>query len=102
MKEFYTGKSLYMFSYDNCLRRAIIYIFTNERYTQLFDNSIAILILLSTVILAFESPTDDPLRQKLKVFRIIDLVMTVCFALEMVIKIIAFGFVFNGKNSYLR
>jgi hypothetical protein len=59
------------------------------------------LILISTVNLAFESPTDDPTRKKLVVFRYIDLFMTVCFSLEMIIKTIAFGFLFNGKNSYL-
>ena len=74
----------------------------NEKYNSWFENSILILILISTVNLAFESPTDDPARKKILVFRYIDMAMTVCFFIEMIIKVIAFGFLFNGKHSYLR
>ena len=37
-----------------------------------------------------------------KVLKTLDLVMTVIFSLEVILKVIATGLVFNGKNSYLR
>ena len=38
----------------------------------------------------------------MKVIRIIDYVLTGIYVLEMIMKIIAFGFLFNGPESYLR
>ena len=37
-----------------------------------------------------------------KFLKTLDIVMTVIFSLEVILKVIATGLVFNGKNSYLR
>ena len=63
---------------------------------------ILVLILISTVLLCFDSPLVDPNSTKANVLDILDSVMTVLFVFEMVIKIIVFGFACNGPDSYIR
>jgi len=58
--------------------------------------------MISTVMLAIETPLDDPKGNKLAVLEQMDYVMTTLFTLEMIIKVITYGFLFNGKHSYLK
>ena len=67
-----------------------------------FDYVILFFILISTVLMALESPMDDHETRNYYILGILDHVMTFVFLLEMMIKIVAYGFLFNGKNSYLR
>ena len=67
-----------------------------------FDNVILVFIIISTLLLAAETPLDDPNSQKIKVLVYIDYVMTTIFTIEMLIKIIALGLAFSGPDSYLR
>ena len=60
------------------------------------------LIVISTITLAFETPLDNPESDKIKRLRKIDILMTCAFTFEMVVKIIAKGFAFAGKDSYIR
>jgi len=60
------------------------------------------LIIISTVTLALETPLDDPEGKKLEILKYIDLFMTAAFTFEMLVKIIAWGFAFAGKDSYIR
>ena len=70
--------------------------------SKLFVNSILVLIVISTVTLALESPLDNPEGDKLKILSYIDYFMTIAFTIEALIKIIAKGFLFAGKKSYFR
>ena len=92
------GRSLYLFSSENMLRKTCSRIANSK----LFEIAIIFFIVVSTLNLAFESPLDDPTSDKIKVLTKIDTVMTIIFTFEAILKIIAFGFVLNGKNSYLR
>ena len=67
-----------------------------------FDWVILVFIILTTVCLTMESPLLSKEDQIIKVLHYIDYVMTVIFFAEMVIKIVAMGFLFNGKGSYLQ
>jgi hypothetical protein len=67
-----------------------------------FDRIVLILITISTILLAMESPLDDPESAKIGILKNIDYFMTVAFFLEMMTKIITFGFAFTGKDSYIR
>ena len=67
-----------------------------------FANIILVLIVISTITLAFETPLDDPEGDKLRILGYIDLFMTVVFTFEALVKILAAGFAFNGKKSYIR
>lgn len=57
---------------------------------------------MSTILLAIDNPLDDPDSLKQKILGILDIVMTSVFSFEAIIKISVFGFLFNGKKSYLR
>ena len=52
--------------------------------------------------MTFDSPLLDPESDLLVSFKIFDIVTTFVFLLEAIIKIIAFGFIWNGKYSYLK
>ena len=92
------GRSLLLFSNQNALRQWL----TRVVNSKIFEVVIITFIVISTLTLAFESPLDDPQGTKMKVLVKIDLVMTFIFTSEAVLKIIAYGFMFNGKESYMR
>lgn len=80
--------------------------FRNILFTILTDNKfntfIVLVILLSSLELAMNGPLLDPNSDYLKTLSIIDLTTTIIFIAECLMKIVTFGFLFNGKNSYLR
>ena len=92
------GKALCCFGEQNCLRRFCAKIVT----TALFDKVILLLIVISTVTLALETPLDDPKGKLVQRLAFIDIFMTSAFTIEAILKIITFGFLFNGKRSYLK
>ena len=61
-----------------------------------------ILIILSSFLLAMESPLDDPNGTKVIVLDQINLCITIIFLVGVILKTIAVGFLFNGPDSYLR
>lgn len=55
------------------------------------------------MLLIIENPLEvDPEGETKKVLEIFDIVMTILFTIEMLIKIIVYGFIFNGEDSYIR
>lgn len=60
------------------------------------------IILISSVQLSLESPLNDPDSQLMTVIFWLDVLSTVIFTVEAVMKIIAFGFVSNGEDSYMQ
>ncbi len=48
-----------------------------------------------------ENPLTDPNSKLANVLSIIDLSTTLAFTAEIILKIIAYGFIFNGENSFL-
>ena len=62
---------------------------------------IILLIIASSVILAFEHPLDDPDSEKMKLLKRADMVITIIFIIEALVKIIVLGFFLNGRHSYL-
>ena len=65
-----------------------------------FRNFINVIIVLSSIILAFESSLYNPHIQVYLYW--LDFAVTVIYACEALTKIIACGFMFNGQFSYLR
>jgi hypothetical protein len=52
--------------------------------------------------LAIDNPLNDPKGKITNILWYFDIVFTVIFIFEAVIKIITYGFLFNGEESYLR
>ena len=67
-----------------------------------FDNIMVLFIIISSVNLAIYNPLEDPESTFSKVVSYIDISMTTIIIFEALIKIVALGFAFNGKESYLR
>jgi voltage-dependent calcium channel L type alpha-1D len=62
-------------------------------------------ILISSILLAFDNPLDNPDSEMKIALKIIDLIFTIQFSIELIMKVISMGFVYNwenNKNSYLR
>ncbi len=58
--------------------------------------------MISSVLLALDNPLNDPNSLLVEFLQYTDIILTIFFALESIFKIIAYGFAFNGENSYLR
>ena len=67
-----------------------------------FESVSNVFVLVSTILLAVDQPLDDPESLKQKALGILDFVITGLFAFEAIIKIMVFGYLINGKKSYLR
>lgn len=92
------GKSLFFFNWKNPVRKyAGIIVFSN-----LFSIFIMTAIVISSVLLAVENPLSDPTSTLMTILKYIDYGMTVIFTSEMILKIVTYGLLFNGKMSYLR
>jgi hypothetical protein len=67
-----------------------------------FDSVIVSCIIISSVLLTLDTPTLDPDSTSKSIMYWIDFSTTAIFTIEAIIKIITFGFCFNGKFSYLK
>lgn len=79
----------------------------NQGYqpNQVFENIILVLILLSSILLTIDNPTEDPNGLLMKMVGYIDIGFTCLFTIEASIKIIAKGMLFNRLGPikpYLR
>mmetsp|Transcript_39313 Transcript_39313/g.37757 ORF Transcript_39313/g.37757 Transcript_39313/m.37757 type:complete len:228 (+) Transcript_39313:568-1251(+) len=63
---------------------------------------ILVFIFASCIQLVLENPLTDPDGQLMEILFYIDIGFTCLFGIEAVLKIMAFGFLLNGKQSYLR
>ena len=91
------GVSLGIFPVKHPLRQSIAKFVLHPS----FDHCILFLIMISSLMLAVESPLWDPNSAVSKAFLKTDIVMTVAFTMEMLLKIITLGFLLHS-NSYLR
>ena len=57
--------------------------------SNIFENIIMLLILISSILLAFENPLNDPDGELSDILYKADIVMTIMFTLEIIIKVIA-------------
>lgn len=83
------GKSLYYFSVDSKIRGKI-YRLAQKKY---FDFFIVFVIILSSVQLALDNPLNAPGGAENRLIFIIDIITTVVFIFEALVKIISYGFV---------
>ncbi|GAB4819675.1 hypothetical protein N2152v2_006721 [Parachlorella kessleri] len=83
-----TGSSLWYFKDDNRLRSAAYYLVTLQN----FDYAMMMVVLLSCVQMAMETPNMDPAATRTIILRWIDIGTTVVFWIEALLKIFAFSF----------
>ena len=92
------NKSLCIFEESNSIRTLM----SKIEKSSYFQNGILFMIIISSIALAFENPLTDPESTEATILIKLDIILTVVFALEVVIKVISHGFLFNGSHSYLR
>jgi hypothetical protein len=63
---------------------------------------IFVIVLFSAILMVFDDPLADADQEIFKIFDKINLAITAIFLTEMILKIVVFGFAFNGMDSYLR
>jgi hypothetical protein len=56
-----------------------------------FDNTVLSLIFISSVLLAIDNPLNDPDSLMFKIIKVVDLILTIAFILEMTLKIAGLG-----------
>eukprot|EP01028_Stygiella_incarcerata_P002064 TRINITY_DN1385_c0_g1_i6.p1 TRINITY_DN1385_c0_g1~~TRINITY_DN1385_c0_g1_i6.p1 ORF type:complete len:1121 (-),score=310.44 TRINITY_DN1385_c0_g1_i6:71-3433(-) len=66
-----------------------------------FEPVILLVIVLSSIALAFETPNDSRSSTKYQILHILDIIFVVIFSVEMMMKIVVFGFIAH-KDAYLR
>jgi len=91
------GNSLFVFGPQNGARNAAAKVVSHPQ----FDNTILVLIMVSSLMLAVDDPLADPESSFVKVLTNIDYFFTLCFVIEMSLKIVTMGFLLQ-KRSYLR
>jgi len=100
------GYAFFIFGPTNPVRMFCLNILESEVHIgpdkiKVFDNAILFCILVSSVGMAMDSPLSDPSAPWTQVIRRGDQVFAVIFALEMVIKLIAYG-LFWCEHGYLK
>ena len=90
-------RTLGIFGPNNPIRYFCAHLVSHKR----FDQVILVLIVISSITLAIDTPLLNPDLPLAKTLVIFDLVLTLIFAGEMAVKVIALGFVF-GEGCYLR
>ena len=90
-------KSLNVFDSNNKFR---VFCSNVLQKNKIFINVVYYNSILSLIILAWDSPILE-FKQKRIIF-IIDIIITFIFFIEIILKVVSFGFLFNGENSYLR
>jgi len=91
-------RSLFLFTKENKCRQ----ITKSIQKHKLFKNGILTVITISSLMLAAETPLNDPNGTIFLILKTMDYVTTVIFLVEVVIKVIGSGFFFNGAKSYIR
>ena len=94
------GKSFLVFQIDNRFRVFLQKIIHKDSWFEIF---IFVCILIQAITITFHNPINGDLDPVLeRNLQIIQMVTTIFFTLEFLIKTIVHGFYFNGENSYLK
>lgn len=94
---FFEGKSLLLFTTENCLRRNAINTVTNRW----FQRTVLLIAIASTIFVAAHDPLKGEREGVNKVIYYSDFGFFAVFFLEALLKIIAMGLMFH-KNAYLK
>lgn len=91
------GRSLCLLSVRNPVRVACWHI-VHHRH---FDNVVLFLIAVSSILLAIDSPLNDPTNTLGQTISLADKIITILFLLESLLKIVTFGLIV-GRGAYMR
>ncbi len=93
-----TNRSLYLFGTKNKIRMFVDKVVTSK----IFEYFILVCILASSIFMAIEDPLETSDSPRNLTIYYCDIVVTIIFTFEVVLKVIAKGFIVNGPDSYMR
>lgn len=93
-----SDRSLFVFKRSGAVRHLCHDISRNSK----FELLILTTIFIGSILLAVDNPLNDPSSTQSIVLGTMDNVFTGIFTVEMLLKIVDMGFIFNGSQSYLR
>jgi voltage-dependent calcium channel L type alpha-1D len=91
-------KSLNYFPHDGIVRKTLAKILTHP----IFERAILSIIVISTIQLAVDNPLNDPKSILSQSLSRLDYALTAVFTSELILKVIAYGFVNCGSTSFIR
>jgi hypothetical protein len=91
------GRTLGIFDVSNPIRSTCIAVTLHSA----FDPFVLLLIAANSLSMALETPFLDPKSSTAKTLSVLDVIFTVTFTVEALLKVIAFG-LFHGPDAYLR
>jgi len=89
--------ALLLFHRDSIIRTTCQRIVSNPY----FDHFILMCIVVSSLCMALATPLDDPGNTFTQILKTLDVVFSVIFILEMVMKLVCYGLLFFSPKSYL-
>lgn len=92
------GRSLYLFGPENKFRSVLAKLVVHP----MFESCIFGCVVLSAVLIVLEDPLGDPGRPSIHYYALTNRVITCVFTAELLMKIIVFGLIANGKDAYLQ
>jgi hypothetical protein len=92
------GRSLFIFSPTNVIRRLLSKLIVHN----LFEMFIFAVVIFSAILMVFDDPLADAEQEIFKIFDNINLGISAIFFTELIMKIVVYGFIFNGTDSFLR
>ncbi|DBA01467.1 TPA: hypothetical protein N0F65_005586 [Lagenidium giganteum] len=92
------NRSLFLFQSNNPFRHLCRKMISHP----VFENLILAIIFLSSIQLAIDNPLNDPDSTLSVVLATMDNIFNGVFMIEMMLKVVDFGFIVNGPKSYLR
>jgi len=92
------GNSLFLLSPTNPIRVALYQLVTNKW----FDGAMLVVIVAASLALCFDDASAVEGSTKGRVLYILDIVFCALFGIEALLKILAYGLIFNGPHSYMR
>lgn len=100
------GNALYCFPHDDSLRRNLALLVGwspkgQEPRNTWFANFIFLMIIISSITLALDTPGLDKDSDLKTTLNILDIIFTVIFTVEMLMKMIVYGFVFT-PDAYMK
>ena len=91
-------KSLNYFTHDGIVRRTLTYVLTHP----IFERIILSIIIVSTVQLSIDNPLNDPNSFLSQSLSRLDYALTAVFVIELLMKVVAYGFANCGSTSFIR
>ena len=92
------GISLGIFNEESTFRLAVYRVVNSTIYQIL----LFIVMFLTTIMLSFHTSLHDPHGSLIDAVQATDIFTAIFFAIDVIIRSIAYGFVLNGQKSYLR